>query len=127
MNLARFALLATPLLLAAQQPAGVAPQPTANPKPTKAEDLCSIEGQVLNAFTAEPLKRARVTMFKDEDYGIEHGTATDATDALLCRISICCIYCLPPRLGVDGGFAWSETLSSQDVVRLDGLKARISR
>src|SRR5436309_3050351 len=79
MNLARFALLAMPVLLAAQQPAGVAPQPTASSQPTKPEDLCSIEGQVLNALTAEPLKRAQITMFKDEDAGIEHGTATDAS------------------------------------------------
>src|SRR5579859_4833713 len=78
MILARFALLAVPLLLAAQQPVGVAPQPTANPQPTKPEDLCSVEGQVLNALTGEPLKKAQITMSKDGDSGTEHGTATDA-------------------------------------------------
>src|SRR5579872_1312557 len=78
MNLARFAFLAVPVLLAAQQPSGVGPQPAPNPQPTKPEDLCSVEGQVLNALTGEPLKKAQITMSKDGDPGTEHGTATDA-------------------------------------------------
>ena len=69
MSLVRFAFLAVPVLLAAQQPVGVAPQPPANPQPTKPEDLCSVEGQVLNALTGEPLKKARITMSKDGDSG----------------------------------------------------------
>jgi len=50
MIFARFALAATPLLLAAQQPASVQPrgsEPQAkNPQPTKPEDKCTIAGQV---------------------------------------------------------------------------------
>jgi len=57
MDLVRFALLAMPVLLAAQQPAEVSspqiqPQ-AATTQPTKPEDKCVIEGQVLSLVTGE--------------------------------------------------------------------------
>jgi protocatechuate 3,4-dioxygenase beta subunit len=64
MNLARFVLLAAPVLLVAQQPATVSSQ-TGQPQPlqpTRPEDLCSVEGQVVNAVTGEPVKKAEVSM-----------------------------------------------------------------
>ena len=32
---------------------------------------------MLNALTGEPLKKAQITMSKDGDSGMEHGTATE--------------------------------------------------
>ncbi len=72
MKLWRLALIAAPVLMAAQQPALVLspsgqPQPDNSPpastQPTKPEDLCAIEGQVLNALTGEPVKKAHVKMY----------------------------------------------------------------
>src|SRR2546426_11651625 len=66
-RIAFFLLL--PLLLAAQpvppgtsgrQRPGSAPQ--VQPPPTKPEDLCSLEGQALNAATGEPLGKASLTL-----------------------------------------------------------------
>jgi protocatechuate 3,4-dioxygenase beta subunit len=63
-----FVLLSLPVLAAAQQPGTVSSQPGQsqqfNPpvQPTRPEDLCSIEGQAVNALTGEPLKKAHVTM-----------------------------------------------------------------
>src|SRR5712692_5831315 len=66
MILARFALAAIPLLLAAQQPASVQPpgsKPQAkSPQPTKREDKCTIEGQVLSSHTGEPVRKAQITL-----------------------------------------------------------------
>jgi hypothetical protein len=66
MILARFVLLAAPVLLAAQQSATVSPQAgqsqAPNSQPTRPEDLCSVEGQVVNAITGEPVKKAQINM-----------------------------------------------------------------
>jgi hypothetical protein len=80
MNLGRFALLAMPmLLLAAQQPASVTPQLTANSEPTKPEDLCSVEGHVFNAITGEALRKVQISMYSEKGGGdVKYGGATDA-------------------------------------------------
>src|SRR5580700_11382171 len=80
MNLGRFALLAMPmLLLAAQQPASVTPQLTANSEPTKPEDLCSVEGYVFNAITGEALRKVQISMYSEKGGGdVKYGGATDA-------------------------------------------------
>ena len=66
MILARFAIVARPLLLAAQQPTSVQPAGSnpqvQNPQPTKPEDKCTIEGQVLSLPTGEPVKKAQITL-----------------------------------------------------------------
>ncbi len=71
MSLVRFALLTMPVLVAAQQPGLVSspsnqPQPVnsqpAGTQPTKPEDRCSIEGQVINAVTGEPVKKAHISV-----------------------------------------------------------------
>ncbi len=69
MILVRFVLLAAPVWLVAGQTATVssqtgqsAPQNAPTPQPTRPEDLCSIEGQVVNAVTGEPLKKAQIHM-----------------------------------------------------------------
>jgi hypothetical protein len=49
MRLVGLALAIWPLLFAARQPTEV--QPQANPQPTRPEDKCSIEAQVVNAQT----------------------------------------------------------------------------
>jgi len=61
----RPALALVPLLLAAQQPATVQPkQPDAQsqPAPARPEDRCTVEGQVLNALTGEPVRKARIKL-----------------------------------------------------------------
>src|SRR5690348_14746766 len=61
MYLYRLALAAIPLLLAAQQqPAGQLQ--AANSQPTKPEDRCTVEGQVANSLTGDPVRKARVTL-----------------------------------------------------------------
>jgi hypothetical protein len=67
MILARFVLLVAPMLLVAQQPTLVSSQPGQSPTdqqvpPTRPEDLCTVEGQVLNAITGEPVKKAQINM-----------------------------------------------------------------
>ncbi len=70
MNWFRFALIALPVLVAAQQPGVVGsasnqPQPVISPgntQPTPPKDLCSIEGQVLNSLTGEPVRKAHITL-----------------------------------------------------------------
>jgi hypothetical protein len=67
MILARFVLLAAPVLLVAQQPALVRSQPGQPPTdqqapPSRPEDLCTVEGQVLNAISGEPVKKAQINM-----------------------------------------------------------------
>jgi len=77
MRLVGLALAIVPLLLAAQQPAEV--QPQANPQPTRPEDKCSIEGQVVNAQTGDPLKKAHVRLSSnDGQQNHNYGAVTDA-------------------------------------------------
>ena len=76
MRFVGIALTIAPLWLAAQQPAAV---PQANLQPTKPEDKCSIEGQVVNAQTGDPLKKARVRLYRNDSQGnINYSTSTDA-------------------------------------------------
>lgn len=76
MRLVGIALAIAPLLLTAQQ---LAVQPPANPQPTRPEDRCSIEGQVVNAQTGEPLKKAHVRLFgNDGQQNNNYSTTTDA-------------------------------------------------
>src|SRR6476660_681107 len=70
MNWFRFALIALPVLVAAQQPGVVGstsnqPQPANSPgktHPTQPKDMCSVEGQVMNSPTGEPIRKAHVTL-----------------------------------------------------------------
>jgi hypothetical protein len=64
-----FALLTLPMLSAEPQSATVSLQargqqlPNSPPvQPTRPEDLCSVEGQAVNALTGDPVKRAQITM-----------------------------------------------------------------
>jgi len=76
MRFVGIALAVGPLLLAAQQPAAA---PQANSQPTRPEDKCSIEGQVVNAQTGDPLKKAHVRLFgNDGQQNNNYGTTTDA-------------------------------------------------
>src|SRR5713101_2297863 len=68
MNWFRFALIALPVLVAAQQP-GVVGSSSNQPQPANSQtqlpqpkDLCSIEGQVMNALTGEPVRKAYVSL-----------------------------------------------------------------
>lgn len=82
-----FALLALPMFAAAQQSAPVSSQagqpqqPNAPPAPpTRPEDLCSIEGQAVNAITGEPVKKAQITMNSLGGRATANlGAVTDAT------------------------------------------------
>src|SRR5260370_41169007 len=70
MNWFRFAFIALPVLVAAQQPGVVGPPPNqpqpANPpgntQPTQPKDRCSVEGQVMNSLTGEPIRKAHITL-----------------------------------------------------------------
>src|SRR5437879_12052849 len=70
MNWFRFAFIALPVLVAAQQPGVVGstsnqPQPAnppGNAQPTQPKDRCSIEGQVMNSLTGEPVRKAHITL-----------------------------------------------------------------
>ena len=64
------------LWLAGQQPAA---GPQANPQPTKPEDKCSIEGQVVNGQTGDPLKKAHVRLFGND--GQQNNSYSAVTDA----------------------------------------------
>jgi hypothetical protein len=84
MNLVRFALMTMPVLLAAQQSAEVEQQ-APNP-PTRPQDMCSVEGQVSNAVTGEPLKKARVVLQSwDGRNPKTHGASTDAEGRFLIQ------------------------------------------
>ena len=61
MRIAVFALL-FPLLLAAQQPRSGPPRQRPAAEAQKPQEPATVEGQVLNAATGEPLKRASVTL-----------------------------------------------------------------
>jgi len=71
MNWFRFALIALPVLVAAQQP-GVVGSSSNRPQsansqpgttqPTQPKDLCSIEGQVMNSLTGEPVRKAHISV-----------------------------------------------------------------
>jgi hypothetical protein len=82
MYLLRLALVATPLFLSAQQPASVRPQTATNPQaaqPTKPEDKCTIEGQVTNSITNEPLRKAQITVLStNTQTRSAHGAVSDA-------------------------------------------------
>src|SRR5580765_982153 len=74
------ALLLTLIMLPAFLPAqpttssggrGGSPSPptapaTAPAPPTKTEDLCTLEGQVVNAVTGEPLRRASIVLMRSD-------------------------------------------------------------
>jgi hypothetical protein len=66
MQLFRFALVSLAVLLAAQQPASMPLQQNgqsqAANQPTKPEQRCTIEGQVINALTGEPVRKAEITL-----------------------------------------------------------------
>jgi hypothetical protein len=89
----RFALLLLlPALLAAQTTivtggtggVGAAPPPQRTAPPTPTEDLCAIEGQVLNAVSGEPLKKASLSLMRTDISPGEgmlpnsYGTTSDA-------------------------------------------------
>jgi len=85
----RFALAAVPVLLAAQQAIGTFQQPgteqpdAASQQPTKPEDKCSVEGQVWNAISGDPLRKARITLQRMDagnrgPRNAGYGAATDA-------------------------------------------------
>ena len=68
------------LALAAAQVGGGAPQQPQQPEENvKPEDRCTVEGQVLNLATGEPLKKAHVSLGPSGKYnGISWGAVTDA-------------------------------------------------
>jgi protocatechuate 3,4-dioxygenase beta subunit len=81
-----FVLLSLPVLAAAQQVGTVSSQPgqsqQSNPsvQPTRPEDLCTIEGQAVNALTGEPLKKAQIAMNNLGGHtNATPGAITDAT------------------------------------------------
>jgi len=76
MRLVGLALAIAPLLLTAQEPAG--DQQPATPQLTRPEDKCSIEGQVMNAQTGDPVKKARVRLFSDDGRNNNYSANTDA-------------------------------------------------
>ena len=51
-------------------------QPSVPPQPTKPEDLCSVEGQVVNAVTGEPITRASVLLMRSAPVPGETGPPT---------------------------------------------------
>jgi protocatechuate 3,4-dioxygenase beta subunit len=89
----RFALLLLlPALLAAQTTSitvgtggvGAAPPPQNTAPPTPTEDLCAIEGQVLNAVSGEPIKKASLSLMRTDIspgeamFPNSYGTTSDA-------------------------------------------------
>jgi hypothetical protein len=82
MSLVQFALLVVPALVAAQQQAGT--------QFVKPEDKCSIEGQVTNAVTGEPVKKARINLDRMDrrDNGGSIATAYGATSDASGRFTI---------------------------------------
>src|SRR6476660_6447629 len=92
MNWFRFALIALPVLVAAQQPGVVGSssnQPPANSQPVNTQpaqprDLCSIEGQVMNSLTGEPVRKAHISlqaMGSPNSRGANPSTYAAVTDA----------------------------------------------
>ncbi|HWU39604.1 MAG TPA: carboxypeptidase-like regulatory domain-containing protein, partial [Candidatus Acidoferrum sp.] len=51
-------------------------QPSVPPQPTKPEDLCSVEGQVVNAVTGEPIRRASLLLMRSDPVPGETGPPT---------------------------------------------------
>jgi carboxypeptidase family protein len=76
MRLVGLVLAIWPLLLTAQQPPE--DQPQANLQPARPEDKCSIEGQVVNAQTGDPLKKARVRLYSND--GRQNNNYSAVTD-----------------------------------------------
>jgi protocatechuate 3,4-dioxygenase beta subunit len=76
MRLVGLVLAIWPLWLGAQPPVEV--QPQADPQPARPEDKCSIEGQVVNAQTGDPLKKARVRLYSND--GRQNNNYSAVTD-----------------------------------------------
>jgi hypothetical protein len=76
MRLVGLVLAIWPLWLAAQPPVEV--QPQANPQGAKPEDKCSVEGEVVNAQTGDPLKKARVRLYSND--GRQNNNYSAVTD-----------------------------------------------
>jgi hypothetical protein len=51
-------------------------QPPVQAQPSKPEDLCSVEGQVVNAVTGEPIRRANISLIRSEPRQGEPGPPT---------------------------------------------------
>jgi hypothetical protein len=51
-------------------------QPPVPPQPTKPEDLCSVEGRVVNTVTGDPIRRASISMIRSERAPGETGPPT---------------------------------------------------
>jgi Carboxypeptidase regulatory-like domain len=51
-------------------------QPSVPPQPTQPEDLCSVEGRVVNAITGEPIRRASVLLMRSDPVPGETGPPT---------------------------------------------------
>ena len=93
MNWFRLALIALPALVAAQQPGVVGPssnQPQAansqpvNTQPAQPRDRCSVEGQVMNPLTGEPVRKAHISlqgMGSPNSRGASPSTYAAVTDA----------------------------------------------
>src|SRR5678815_4278509 len=93
MNWFRLALIALPALVAAQQPGVVGsssnqPQPPnsqpGNTQPAQPRDRCSVEGQVMNSLTGEPVRKAHISlqgMGSPNSRGASPSTYAAVTDA----------------------------------------------
>jgi hypothetical protein len=93
MNWFRLALIALPVLVAAQQPGVVGsssnqPQPAnsqpGNAQPAQPRDRCSVEGQVMNSLTGEPVRKAHISlqgMGSPNSRGASPSTYAAVTDA----------------------------------------------
>ena len=61
---------------------GPAPtQPSVPPQPTKPDDLCSVEGQVVKAVTGDPVRRASVSLIRSDAAPSETGPTTYSTQS----------------------------------------------
>jgi len=67
-------LALAPLLLIAQEQTG--DQQPAATQPTRPEDKCSVEGQVVNAQTGDPVKKARVRLYSNDGRNNNNYSAT---------------------------------------------------
>src|SRR5580765_7720518 len=91
MNWFRLALIALPAFVAAQQPGVVGSssnQPAnsqpVNTQPAQPRDRCSVEGQVMNSLTGEPVRKAHINlqgMGSPNSRGASPSTYAAVTDA----------------------------------------------